>query len=134
MLRRYITLIVRHRLVVMLVAVGFSIFFASKIGNLRVVVDPNDNLPQEHPQLDRVQEELTGRIKATWWNKTLEGELLGVWNANRSDFFLRPSLAYAFTDVWKGFIGWDIFNGRRESFYGFFQPMTTFFVEIRATF
>ncbi|MBI4400534.1 MAG: hypothetical protein HY581_02740 [Nitrospirae bacterium] len=85
-------------------------------------------------QLDRVQEGLTGRIKATWWNKTLEGELLGVWNANRSDFFVRPSLAYAFTDVWKGFIGWDIFNGRRQSFYGFFQPMTAFFMEIRATF
>lgn len=49
MLRRYITLIVRHRLVVMLAAAAFSIFFASKIGNLRVVVDPNDNLPQEHP-------------------------------------------------------------------------------------
>jgi len=85
-------------------------------------------------QLDRIQEGLTGRIKATWWNKTLEGELLGVWNGNRSDFFVRPSLAYVFTDVWKGFIGWDIFNGRRESFYCFFQPMTAFFVEIRATF
>ncbi|MGH7205943.1 MAG: hypothetical protein ACREI2_07005 [Nitrospiraceae bacterium] len=85
-------------------------------------------------QLDRVQEGLTGRVKATWWNKTLEGELLGVWNANRGDFFVRPSMAYAFTDVWKGFIGWDIFNGRRQSFYGFFQPMTAFFMEIRATF
>jgi len=85
-------------------------------------------------QLDRVQEGVSGRIKATWLNKTLEGELLGVWNANRSDFFLRPSLAYAFTDVWKGFIGWDIFNGRRQSFNGFFQPMTAFFAELRATF
>ncbi len=85
-------------------------------------------------QLDRVQEGISGRIKATGLNKTLEAELLGVWNANRSDFFLRPSVAYAFTDVWKGFIGWDIFNGRRQSFNGFFQPMTAFFVELRATF
>lgn len=85
-------------------------------------------------QLDRVQEGLTGRIKATWLNKTLEGELLGVWNANRSDFFVRPSMAYAFTDVWKGFVGWDVFNGRRQSFYGFFQPMSSFFMELRATF
>lgn len=85
-------------------------------------------------QLDRVQEGLSGRMKATWWNKTLEGELLGVWNANRSDFFLRPSVAYAFTDIWKGFIGWDVFNGRKQSFNGFFQPMTSFFAELRATF
>lgn len=85
-------------------------------------------------QMDRVQEGISGRIKATGLNKTLEAELLGVWNANRSDFFLRPSMAYAFTDVWKGFIGWDIFNGRKQSFNGFFQPMTAFFAELRATF
>ncbi|MGH7165312.1 MAG: hypothetical protein ACREIS_07295 [Nitrospiraceae bacterium] len=85
-------------------------------------------------QLDRIQEGLNGRIKTTWWNKTLEGELLGQWNLNRGDFFLRPSLAYAFTDVWKGFMGYDIFNGQRHSFFGRLEPMTSFFAEIRATF
>ncbi|MEK7294260.1 MAG: MMPL family transporter [Nitrospirota bacterium] len=49
MLRRYVTFIVQYRIVVMLAAVAISVFFGSKIGNLRVVVDPNDNLPQEHP-------------------------------------------------------------------------------------
>ncbi len=49
MLRHYVTFIVRHRIAVMLAAVAISAFFGSKIGNLRVVVDPNDNLPQEHP-------------------------------------------------------------------------------------
>jgi len=48
-LRHYVTFIVRHRIAVMLAAVAISAFFGSKIGNLRVVVDPNDNLPQEHP-------------------------------------------------------------------------------------
>jgi len=48
-LRRYVTFIVRYRIAVMLAAVAISVFFGSKIGNLRVVVDPNDNLPQEHP-------------------------------------------------------------------------------------
>ncbi len=85
-------------------------------------------------QLDRFQGGINGRIKATWWNKTLEGELLGQWNAPRSDFFLRPSLAYAFTDVWKGFMGYDIFNGQQHSFFGRLEPMTSFFMEIRATF
>lgn len=49
MIRRYVTFIVRYRLAVILAALVLSTFFASKIGNLRVVVDPNDNLPQEHP-------------------------------------------------------------------------------------
>ena len=49
MLRRYVTFIVQYRIAVMLAAVAISVFFGSKIGNLRVVVDPNDNLPQEHP-------------------------------------------------------------------------------------
>lgn len=87
-----------------------------------------------HQQMDRIQEGLTGRIKAQWWNDTLEAELLGVWNANRSDFFVRPSVSYAFTDTWKGFMGWDVFNGRKESLYGFLQNNTAFFAELRATF
>ena len=49
MLRRYVTFIVRYRIAVMLAAVTISVFFGSKVGSLRVVVDPNDNLPQEHP-------------------------------------------------------------------------------------
>jgi hypothetical protein len=87
-----------------------------------------------HQQMDRIQEGITGRIKAQWWNDTLEAELLGVWNANRSDFFVRPSVAYAFTDRWKGFMGWDVFNGRKESLNGFLQNNTSFFAELRATF
>ncbi len=87
-----------------------------------------------HQQMDRIQEGISGRIKAQWWNDTLEAELLGVWNANRSDFFVRPSVAYAFTDRWKGFMGWDVFNGRKESLNGFLQNNTSFFAELRATF
>lgn len=49
MLRRYVTVIVQFRLVVILAALALSALFASKIGNLRVVIDPNANLPQEHP-------------------------------------------------------------------------------------
>jgi hydrophobe/amphiphile efflux-3 (HAE3) family protein len=49
MFHRYITTIVRYRLVVIVAALVLSAFFATRIGNLRVIVDPNDNLPQEHP-------------------------------------------------------------------------------------
>ncbi|WP_447978652.1 hypothetical protein [Candidatus Nitrospira bockiana] len=85
-------------------------------------------------QLDRIQGGFTARIRATWLNKTLEGELLAVLNLPRRDFFLRPLLGYAFSDVWKGYIGWDIFNGQRDSFFGRLQPTTAFFVEVRAVF
>jgi hypothetical protein len=46
---------------------------------------------------------------------------------------VRPSLTYAFTDVWRGYVGWDIFNGQQASFFGRLEPNTAFFVEIRAT-
>ena len=49
MFHRYITFIVRYRLVVIVAALVVSVFFATRIGNLRVIVDPNDNLPQAHP-------------------------------------------------------------------------------------
>ena len=49
MFHRYISIIVRYRLVVIVSALVVSAFFAMQIGSLRVIVDPNDNLPQEHP-------------------------------------------------------------------------------------
>ena len=49
MLRPYLTFMVRWRVAVILIALALSVFFAMKIGNLRVIVDPNDNLPQHHP-------------------------------------------------------------------------------------
>lgn len=49
MFHRYITFIVRYRLVVIVAVLVASALFATRIGNLRVIVDPNDNLPQEHP-------------------------------------------------------------------------------------
>jgi uncharacterized protein len=60
MFHRYITAIVRYRLIVIVTALVVSVFFATRIGNLRVIVDPNDNLPQEHPyviatnEIDRI--------------------------------------------------------------------------------
>ena len=84
-------------------------------------------------QLNQYQGGFTSRIKASWLNKTLEGELLGMLNLPRRDFFIRPSLTYAFTDVWRGYIGWDIFNGQQTSFFGRLEPNTAFFMEIRAT-
>ena len=54
-------------------------------------------------QLDQYQGGFTSRIKATWLNKTLEGEILGMLNLPRTDFFLRPSLTYAFTDILERF-------------------------------
>src|SRR6185295_17165049 len=49
MFQRYLTFIVRHRSIVILVALSISALFFFKIGNLRVVVDPDTNLPQDHP-------------------------------------------------------------------------------------
>jgi hypothetical protein len=85
-------------------------------------------------QLDQSQVGLNGRIKASWFNKTLDAELLGVWNANRGDLLLRPSLTYAFTDVWKGMIGYDFFNGQKNSYFGRLESASAFYLELRATF
>ena len=49
MLRRYILFVVRHRLPVILTCVLISVGLATQIGSLKVVVDPQDQLPQQHP-------------------------------------------------------------------------------------
>jgi len=49
MLRRYATFIVRFRLPVIVAALALSLWFATNIGQLVVVVNPDHNLPQAHP-------------------------------------------------------------------------------------
>jgi len=61
-------------------------------------------------QLNQYQGGVTGRVKSTWWNKTLEAEL------------------------WKVYMGVDLFNGQRTSYFGRIQPASAFFIEARASF
>src|SRR2546429_230544 len=56
MFRRYATLVVRYRIAVIVAAIAVSCLFATRIGNLRVIVDPDANLPQDHPYVTTTQE------------------------------------------------------------------------------
>lgn len=85
-------------------------------------------------QLDRWQTGAMVRLKGSWFQQTLDGELVAIWNANRGDAMIRPSLAHAFTDSVKVYVGADLFTGRRDSFYGRLQDATAVFVEVRATY
>ena len=85
-------------------------------------------------QLDQYQGGFTGRIRATWFNKALEGEILCVWNLPRQDFYLRPMMGYELKDNLKLFVGADIFQGRRESYFGRVEPNSALFVEVRSMF
>jgi predicted RND superfamily exporter protein len=49
MLRRYVEVIVRYRVAVIVLTLGMSFALASQIGQLTVIVDPDHNLPQNHP-------------------------------------------------------------------------------------
>jgi len=56
MFRRYATLVVRYRIAVIAAAIAVSCVFATRIGNLRVIVDPDANLPQDHPYVTTTHE------------------------------------------------------------------------------
>ena len=56
MFRRYATFVVRYRLPVIGAAIALSLLFATRIGNLRVIVDPDANLPQDHPYVTTTHE------------------------------------------------------------------------------
>jgi hypothetical protein len=49
-------------------------------------------------QLDTVQNGWSLRLDKKFWNDTLDCELLGVHYFERNDFFLRPRIAYDWTD------------------------------------
>ncbi|HEY4180912.1 MAG TPA: hypothetical protein VGM90_28915 [Kofleriaceae bacterium] len=82
-------------------------------------------------QLDTVQHGATVRISDKWWNETLEGELLGVILAPHASYAVRGKVSYAFSDRWRGIIGFDYYNGSDPSFFRNLRDTSTVFAELR---
>jgi len=82
-------------------------------------------------QLDKRQEGMSLRISDKWLNETLEGEVAGVANFTRHDFMLRPRLAYAFDDHWKGTLGGYVYRGGTNTFFGLLKDRTGGYAELR---
>ncbi|HEY5995318.1 MAG TPA: DUF1302 family protein [Gallionellaceae bacterium] len=85
-------------------------------------------------QLDRRQQGISLRIADKWLNDTLEAEIAGVANFTRHDFMLRPRLAYAFDDHWKGTLGAYVYRGGANTFFGLLKDRSGGFAEARYSF
>ncbi len=64
MLERYLRVVVRHRIIVMLLVAVATLLLASQTRQLSIVVDPDDILPQSHPLVST-----TNRIEALFGNR-----------------------------------------------------------------
>jgi hypothetical protein len=82
-------------------------------------------------QQDRIQQGASLRISDKWLNETLEAEVAGVVNFTRHDFMLRPRLAYAFDDHWKGTLGAYVYRGGANTFFGLLKDRAGGFAEVR---
>lgn len=96
LLRRYVTQVVRYRVAVIVAAVVLSLFFASQIGNLRVIVDPDRNLPQAHPYVVATKE-----IERTFGGRHLV--VIGVESVT-GDIF-RPEILAKLVRITDGVLG-----------------------------
>ncbi len=85
-------------------------------------------------QLDTVQNGVSVRLDKKWWNDTLDLDLMGVVNFERTNWLIRPKLAYDLTDEWKAIIGGEIYRGKSVSQFGFLEDNTTAFAELKWSF
>lgn len=83
-------------------------------------------------ELDETQYSMSGRVDYKLFNETLDMEMFAVYNFNRSDYFIRPIVRYAFTDSWKGIIGGEFYEGdENRTFYGFLKKNNTVYLELK---
>lgn len=85
-------------------------------------------------QMNRMQQGMSLRISDKWLDETLEGEIAGVADFTRHDFMLRPRVAYAFNDNWKGTLGAYVYRGGVNTFYGLLRDRSGAFAEARYSF
>lgn len=82
-------------------------------------------------QQDQVSYGLSSRVGKKWLNDTLEAELLVFANFTRSNAYVRPLVAYAFSDRVKGTFGVDIYVGDDATFFGRLKRNRGAFAELR---
>lgn len=99
---------------------------------------PDDQIAQYNAlftgQLDTVQNGLSVRFNKKWWNDTLDLDLMGAVNFERTNWLIRPKVAYDLTDEWKASVGGEIYGGETVSQFGFLEDNTTAFAEIKWSF
>lgn len=120
-------------------------FVPQRIDPERALNDPDPALAQAkflaakntvviNQQLDTVQNGWSLRLDKKFWQDTLDCELLGVHYFERNDFFIRPRIAYDWTDSWKTSIGGEVFHGPKQSTFGRVERNTGAFVEVKYSF
>ncbi|MCW5830319.1 MAG: hypothetical protein KIT79_13515 [Deltaproteobacteria bacterium] len=99
---------------------------------------PDDQFAQYNAlftgQLDTVQNGVSVRLDKKWWSDTLDLDLMGAVNFERTNWLIRPKLSYALTDEWKATVGGEVYGGKKVSQFGFLEDNTTAFAEMKWSF
>jgi len=81
-------------------------------------------------QQDRWSYGLSSCVSKTWWNDTLEAEILVFVNFTRWVSYVRPLISYAFTDHIKCTIGADIYTGNNQTGFGQLKRNQNIYMEL----
>ncbi len=113
--------------------------YAFAFQELASISDPNTLVlaSQAYFVANQTQTYLQGlsvRLSHKAFNDTLESELAIVSWLGRGDYLIRPKVAYAFGDKWRGSIGAEWFGGGAGSFFGTLKPLSTAYMEMKYLF
>ena len=77
---------------------------------------------------------ITSRISEKWWNDTLTAELYLHVNLQRTNYYFRPSVSYAFADNVKATLGVEFYGGEEDTPFGRQKGKNGVFSELRFSF
>jgi len=78
------------------------------------------------PELDI---NLTFLVRRSFWNESLQTELLFITNSHNGDGLIRPKISYDWQDNIRLNVGMDVFYGDSDGLYGQFDGNDRFFLE-----
>lgn len=76
----------------------------------------------------------TARIADRWFYDTLQAELFLYVITPGTNYYVRPSVSYAFTDRLVGHLGGELYRGPTDTYFGALRKNSGIFVELRASF
>src|SRR5690606_4715270 len=79
---------------------------------------------------DSFENGLTLRLSNRFMNEQLKLELGAISDINHGSYLIRPRGYYSVNDAFRVTLGWDIFSGKQQSYFGSRRKNSAAFVEL----
>ncbi|MFP4521964.1 MAG: DUF1302 family protein, partial [Fibrobacterota bacterium] len=116
---------------------GFNDYMVSMQFIQRVILDFSEKeglLGGMGKPLRQYDNTLTFLIEGTYFQEKLKASMMNLYSLSTDDYILRPSIEYNISDAFWLYSGYDLIEGKKDTFFGQFDGNDNFYLKFKYSF